>query len=202
MYCRAKSSPLIVLALTSVLTFGKQAAGLVDTQRGRSCFWIRLTWILCCTHTHTNGEHVSDTDLQVKCTASHTAETVWCPVHLCAEAFSPSKSSDSLTSLNLSDRNLHTASLNYSPLCCLYCMSCMTDCWGSGKTNHINYMDDTYSNVLFCLGKLFCTNKPHLISRKRIEKLPEVKNFIIIVTMIGLLNLSAIFKNMESYKKY
>lgn len=164
-YCRAKSSPLIVLALTSVLTFGKQAAGLVDTQMGQILFLDQVNLDpLLRTHTHTH-QHVSDTDLQVKCTASHTAETVWCPVHLCTEAFSPSKSSDSLTSLNLSDKNLHTASLNYSPLCCLYCMSCMTDCWGSGKTNHINCMDNTYSNVLFCLGKLFCTNKPHLISR-------------------------------------
>lgn len=52
---------------------GKQTAGLLDKQRDRSCFWIRLTWIIRWSRTN-QKTYVSDTDLQVKCTNSLTTE--------------------------------------------------------------------------------------------------------------------------------
>lgn len=103
---------------------GKQTAGLLDKQRDRSCFWIRLTWILWWTHTPTESVY----QIQI-CESSALPVTplIWrpicCTVHLSTEPFSQSKSTDNLTNLNitLSDRNFHSASLNYSTVCCMYC---------------------------------------------------------------------------------
>lgn len=78
-------------------------------------------------NTHTNRGCVSDTDLRVKCTP-----LIWRPIcspaHLSTEPLSWSKSTDNLTNLNstLSDRNLHTASLNYSTVWCFVCIVCST----------------------------------------------------------------------------
>jgi len=64
-YSPAKPSSPIVLALTSGLTFGRQTAGLVDMQRNRSGFWIRLTWILFPLNTHTHTHTHTQIDRRV-----------------------------------------------------------------------------------------------------------------------------------------
>lgn len=95
-------------------------------QRDRSCFWIRLTWIFC--RTHTNRGESEESQIQI-CRSSVPPVTlmyfdilIWrpicCPVHLSTEPFSQSNPTDSPTNLNitLSDR------MNYSTVCCVYCV--------------------------------------------------------------------------------
>lgn len=87
----------------------------VDAQRGRSCFWIRLAWISCWTHTHTHTP--TESTFQIQICRSSAPPAVWCPVHLCTEPLSPSESSD-----NQPNETCQTVSLNH----CLCWESCVS----------------------------------------------------------------------------
>ena len=118
-----KPSPLIVLAVTSALTFGAQANRLLVWWTCRETDPVSGSGSLgsFSEHTHQQRARIRYRSAGQVHRQSHRRSDDQSDVQstLSTEPFSQSKSTDSPTNLNisLSDRNLHSASLNYSTVC-------------------------------------------------------------------------------------